>query len=77
MITVNKIEYFTKLTAMDDHLNGYIFNKPWMKIYTSKGEIEVPLSTDYDEEFYANIMQEIAKLSSGAKINMSYDFRDE
>ena len=77
MITVNKVEYIVKDTPMENQLNGYIFAKPWLKIYTSKGEMEFPLSSDYDEKFYADKLQELAKLSSGAKINMSYDFRDE
>ena len=77
MITINKMEYFVKDTNMDGQLNGYTFSKPWMRIYTSKGEIEIPLSDNYDEKYYSEIMQQLAKLSSGAKINMSYDFRDE
>lgn len=77
MITVNKIEYITKDTPLEGQLNGYIFARPWLKIYTSKGEIEFPLSNDYDEKFYADKLQNLAKLASGAKINMSYDFREE
>ena len=66
----------TKMTNIDGQLNGYVFDKPWLKITTSKGEIEIPLSDDYDEKFYVNKLQELATLSSGSKINMSYDFRD-
>jgi len=77
MITLNKVEYFVKDTNMTGQLNGYTFAKPWLRIYTSKGEIEIPLSDDYDEKFYADKLQELAKLATGAKINMSYDFRDE
>lgn len=76
MITINKIEYMTKMTNIDGQLNGYTFDKPWLKITTSKGELEIPLSDDYDEKFYVNKLQELATLSSGSKINMSYDFRD-
>ena len=76
MITINKIEYIMKDTPLEGQLNGYIFARPWLKIYTSKGEIEFPLSNDYDEKFYADKLQSLAKLASGAKINMSYDFRD-
>lgn len=77
MITVNKIEYFTKSTNNDSFVNPYVCEKPWMRIYTSKGELEIPLSADYDEKFYSDKLQELAKLSSGSRLNMSYDFRDE
>lgn len=77
MITLNKVEYFVKDTNMTGQLNGYTFSKPWLRIYTSKGELEIPLSDDYDEKYYADKLQELAKLATGAKINMSYDFRDE
>lgn len=77
MITINKVEYFVKDTNMSGQLNGYTFSKPWLRVYTSKGEIEIPLSDDYDEKYYADKLQELAKLASGAKINMSYDFREE
>ena len=77
MITLNKVEYFVKDTNMTGQLNGYTFSKPWLRIYTSKGELEIPLSDDYDEKYYADKLQELAKLATGAKINMSYDFREE
>lgn len=77
MITVNKIEYFTKSTNNDNFVNPYTCEKPWMKIYTSKGEIEMPLSADYDEKFYADKLQELSKLANGSKLNMSYDFRED
>lgn len=76
MITINKVEYTTKIINMSENINPYVCDKPWLKIYTSKGELEIPLSTDYDEKFYVNKLQELAKLASGSKINMSYDFRD-
>lgn len=75
MITINKIEYMTKMTNVES-INGYTFDKPWLKITTSKGELEIPLSDDYDEKYYVDKLHELSKLSSGSKINMSYDFRD-
>ena len=76
MITVNKIEYLTKMTRVNGQVNEYACDKPWVKIYTSKGEIEIPLSTEYDEQYYTDKFQKLANLSSGAKLNMTYDFRD-
>lgn len=76
MITVNKVEYFTKPASKESGHNVYTVEKPWMRIYTSKGEVEIPLSTEYDEKHYAEIFQELAGLASTAKLNMTYDFRE-
>ena len=77
MINVNKIEYFTKPNTVESSTEVYTFEKPWIRIYTAKGELEIPLSTEYDEEYYTTKFQELSKLSSGAKLNMMYDFRGD
>jgi len=76
MMTVNKIEYFFKDTNMNNQLNMYTIGKPWLRIYTSKGEIEFPLDADYDNNFYTKKFRELEELSTKPKLNIVYDFNE-
>jgi len=77
MITINKMEYITKDEKLGNAINEYVTARPWLKISTSKGVIEFPLSADYDNEFYTKKFRELEKLSTNSKMNISYDFREE
>ena len=77
MITINKLEYFVKPQRVEHCVNEYTFDKPWLRIYTSKGEIEIPLDTEQDEAYYIEKFQELSKLASGTHLNMAYDFRED
>lgn len=77
MITVNKIEYFWKDTDMGNQLNCYTVAKPWMRLSTSKGDIEFPLDSDYDNDYYSKLFRKLEDLSTNTKMNISYDFREE
>lgn len=68
MITIIKMEYILK--------NEKRVSRPWLKISTSKGDIEFPLSSDYDNEYYTKKFSDIEKLSNNAQISISYDFRN-
>lgn len=76
MITIIKMEYILKDETLDNNINTYMVSRPWLKISTSKGDIEFPLSSDYDNEYYTKKFNDIEKLSNNAKISISYDFRD-
>lgn len=77
MITINKIEYFWKDTNLENQLNCYTVAKPWLRMTTSKGDIEFPLDADYDNEYYTKKFKELEDFSTNSKLNITCDFREE
>ena len=78
MIAVNKIEYFIKEHIGDTTDSDlYKVDTPWLRIKTSKGDMEIPLSENYTNDWWSKRLRKFEELSSNSKMFISYDFSEE
>ena len=78
MITIRKEEFFLKDAVGESPCEDmYKVSTPWIRLKTSKGNIELPLSENYTNDWYSLHFRKFEEMATGARMNISYDFDEE
>lgn len=78
MITIRKVEFIIK-DAVGETSNEemYKVSTPWIRLKTSKGDIELPLSENYTNDWYSLHFRKFEEMSTNSRLNITYDFRED
>lgn len=78
MITIRKVEYFLKDVVGESPCEDmYKVSTPWIRLKTSKGDIELPLSENYTNDYYSLHFRKFEEMASNARMHITYDFNEE
>lgn len=78
MITIRKVEFIIKDAVGETPSEDmYKIPTPWIKLKTSKGDIELPLSENYTNDWYSLHFRKFEEMSSNSKLHITYDFRED